>query len=305
MWGLVFFSIVASFHLLNMWLKLMQVGTKFCPIQLYALHFAHQSSCKLQWELMIRRSNIWHHLLIKNFNLLHSVCFKLLVISSTFFIWSWPKMFVNLSKVASLLVSFKMFFLMLRNFRWNWNHEASIVVAIPNALCETHFEKIRITSENKIIVIQISTRMFNSWPTLGLQVHKNKSGKYPNSCKFLHLDTSIHTFFCKLCTFNTLYMHDVYLYFAKYRFHGCKCWREIWEGKFELKQEKCFKCTLIFSFDIQTEIRKLKMGRVMKDASLTSFLQMVGQRSLCPKVEKIRWCWRDLQTRLKETWKED
>jgi hypothetical protein len=38
-----------------------------------------------------------------------------------------------------------------------------------------------------------------------------------------------------------------------------------------------FKCTFIFSFDIQTEIRKLKMGRAMKDASLTSFLQMVGQ----------------------------
>jgi hypothetical protein len=39
------------------------------------------------------------------------------------------------------------------------------------------------------------------------------------------------------------------------------------------------------------------MGRAMKDASLTSFFQIVGQRLLCSKVEKIRWCWRDLQTR--------
>ncbi len=161
-------------------------------------------------------------------------------------------------------------------------------------------KNIRIISENKITAIQISITMFNSQPALGLQIYKNKSGKYPNFYKLLHLQTNIHTILCRLCTFCTLYMHDLYLHFARYWFHGCKCWREIWGGNFKLKQEKYFKCVITFSFDIQRRTRKLRMGRAIKDASLASFLQTVGQQLLRSKVEKIRWWRKDLQTRLRK-----
>jgi hypothetical protein len=57
---------------------------------------------------------------------------------------------------------------------------------------------------------------------------------------------------------------------------------------------------ITFSFDIQRRTRKLRMGRAIKDASLASFLQTVGQQLLRSKVEKIRWWRKDLQTRLRK-----
>lgn len=78
--------------------------------------------------------------------------------------------------------------------------------------CVKHILKnIKIINENKIRAIQISITMFNSQPASGLQVHKNKSGKYPNFCKLLHLHTPIHNFFYKLCIFYMLYTHDLYV----------------------------------------------------------------------------------------------
>lgn len=180
-----------------------------------------------------------------------------------------------------------MFFPMLCNFWWDWNHKTSIVVAKPNALCETHFEKIRTTSENKIIAIQISTTMFNSQLALTLQVHINKSGKYPNSCKLFHLHILIHTMFCKLCTLCMFYTCNLYLYFAKYWFHDWRCGREIWGRKFELKWEKCFKCMFIFSFDIKWELENLEREGVWKMPPWHFFFKWLGNNYYIQRLKKL------------------
>ncbi len=139
----------------------------------------------------------------------------------------WPRFSQILSKVASSPISFKMFFLVLCNFLWDQNHETSILVAISNnALCERHFKKHKNNKWKQDQSYTISTTMYSQL-ALGLQVHKNKSGKYPNSCKLLHLHTPIHTISCKQCTFFMLYTRNLYLYSAKYWFHVWGCWKGI------------------------------------------------------------------------------
>jgi hypothetical protein len=111
-----------------------------------------------------------------------------------------------------------------------------------------NLKNIKILSENNIKVIQIFTTMFNSQPTLGLQVHKNKGGKYTNSCKLLHLHTPIDTIFYKLCIFCMFYTRDLYVpSFCQISIP----WLKMLEGDLrrELWTQAGFKCAFIFSFN--------------------------------------------------------
>jgi hypothetical protein len=123
-------------------------------------------------------------------------------------------------------------------------HPLSWLYVMP---CVKHILKnIKIINENNIWAIQISIIMFNSQPALRLQVHKNKSGKYPNSCKLLHLHIPIHIIFYKLYSTCSTHVICMSLHSARYQVHGWKCWREIWGRNFELKQEEMFQMCVHF-----------------------------------------------------------
>jgi len=133
-------------------------------VQLYALHFTHQSFYKLQWKLMIMRFNIWFHFPIKFFNLLHSICFKLLVILPSILIQCGPnfcKSCLRLhphrlaSKCSSLCRAiFYEIETTKHTFLWPY-----LMPCVKNIL-----KSIRITSENKIKVIQSLLQCIHNLP---------------------------------------------------------------------------------------------------------------------------------------------